>query len=110
MPYTVRLPVPVTEEWDWQRHAACRDLNTARFFHPAAERGRAAARREDQAKRVCAACLVREQCLEYSLRAEEPYGVWGGVGERQRWRMVMRRRRARRATTSGTSSRSGLSA
>jgi WhiB family redox-sensing transcriptional regulator len=29
-----KLPVPVTEIWDWQIYAACRDLDTSMFFHP----------------------------------------------------------------------------
>ena len=93
MAYTARLPLPVVEEWDWQRLAACRGMDTARFFHPPAERGAPWRRREEAAKRVCAGCPVQTRCLEYALRIEEPYGVWGGVGERQRWEMVTRRRR-----------------
>ena len=30
------------------------------------------------AKRVCQACPVRAQCLEYGL--DEKWGVWGGLG------------------------------
>lgn len=36
------------------------------------------------AKRVCQACPVRSQCLEYALATHQHYGVWGGLsyGER----------------------------
>lgn len=46
------------------------------------------------AKRVCASCPVREECLEYALSAGEKWGVWGGLSERQRQRLFAVRRRA----------------
>jgi hypothetical protein len=36
------------------------------------------------AKDVCAACLVRERCLEYALRSGETWGIWGGLTARER--------------------------
>jgi WhiB family transcriptional regulator, redox-sensing transcriptional regulator len=79
-----RLPRPLTEIWDWQRDAACRDLDSAMFFHPDGERGVSRERREERAKAICAGCPVRAQCLEHSLRVEEPYGIWGGMAETER--------------------------
>lgn len=34
-------------------------------------------------KRICEACPLQEQCLEWSLH-HELSGVWGGYGERER--------------------------
>lgn len=31
-----------------------------------------------QAKRICALCPVREECLAGALARREPWGVWGG--------------------------------
>ena len=31
---TRRLPVPVTDIWDWQMRGACRGMDSALFFHP----------------------------------------------------------------------------
>lgn len=42
------------------------------------------------AKNVCASCEVRSQCLEYALRNDERYGIWGGTSERERRRMRRR--------------------
>jgi len=39
-----RLPIPVSENWDWQRLGACRGANSAVFFHPDSERGSARVR------------------------------------------------------------------
>jgi WhiB family redox-sensing transcriptional regulator len=47
------------------------------------------------AKRVCASCPVRAQCLEYALTNRIARGVWGGASEGDR-RRIMRRRGGRR--------------
>jgi WhiB family redox-sensing transcriptional regulator len=83
----LRLPLPLVEVWDWQRRAACRNLDSSMFFHPDGERGPRRQQREDRAKAVCAACPVRSECLEHSLRVQEPYGIWGGMSETERPRL-----------------------
>ncbi|MBN9739388.1 MULTISPECIES: WhiB family transcriptional regulator [unclassified Pseudonocardia] len=122
MTHTQRLPPPVSETWDWQRLGACRGMDVQSFFHPPGERGAAARERERNAKQICAGCQVRPECLQHALRIEEPYGTWGGVGERERWEIVRRKRREARlasgpasppssthivATPSGTAGPSG---
>ena len=87
----VRLPQPLTDVWDWQRRAACRDLDSSVFFHPDGERGSKRQGREDRAKAICAGCPVRAACLDHSLRVEEPYGIWGGLAEDER--LLLRRAR-----------------
>ncbi|GHC76337.1 hypothetical protein GCM10007079_12570 [Nocardiopsis terrae] len=32
----------------------------------------------EQAKAICGACPIREQCLADALERREPWGVWGG--------------------------------
>lgn len=81
---TRRLPVPVTETYDWQMQGACRGMDSAFFFHPEGERGPARASRETRAKQVCRGCPVLEQCRRHALAAHEPYGVWGGLSESER--------------------------
>ena len=88
-----RLPLPVTRIWDWQLRAACRDLDSAMFFHPANERGPAAAARDRAAKRVCAGCPVLASCRRHALSVREPYGVWGGLTVRERESILGRTRR-----------------
>lgn len=80
----VRLPQPLTDVWDWQRQAACRNLDSSTFFHPDGERGVKRQVRENRAKAICAECPVRAECLDHSLRVEEPYGIWGGMDEIER--------------------------
>ena len=79
-----RLPVPVTEVWEWQMRGACRGMDSAFFFHPEGERGPARTNRETRAKQVCGTCPVLEQCRRHALSVHEPYGVWGGLSESER--------------------------
>ena len=37
-----------------------------------------------EAKRICAGCEVRAECLEYALNRPEPTGIWGGATDRER--------------------------
>ena len=79
-----RLPAPVTESWDWQLRAACRNVDSAYFFHPHGERGVERDRREAHAKAICRSCPVIAACREHALAAGEPYGIWGGMSRKDR--------------------------
>ena len=75
----------------WRESAACRDMDTAVFF-PATDEEAA------PAKAICAICPVRDECLEFALLTRQDDGVWGGLTEVERRRLVRRRRdEARRA-------------
>jgi WhiB family redox-sensing transcriptional regulator len=95
---TRRLPVPVTDIWDWQIRGACRGMDSGFFFHPEGERGPARANREARAKEVCRACPVIEQCRRHALAVQEPYGVWGGLSESERDEIVRGRTRSLKVT------------
>lgn len=43
------------------------------------------------AKRVCGLCEVRVRCLEVALARPERYGVWGGMSENERRKLLRRR-------------------
>lgn len=77
---TTRGRVHNTADDEWTAHAACRDMNPDIFFPTRGEDVR-------PAKRVCAGCPVRQQCLDYALDNQEKYGIWGGTGERERRRL-----------------------
>ena len=44
------------------------------------------------AQPICAECPVSETCLEYALAHRIDHGVWGGRSERERRRILRRRR------------------
>lgn len=83
-----RLPAPTAEAWDWQLEGACRGENTELFFHPEGERGPARRSRQAAAKAICQMCPVIEKCLQHALSVREPYGVWGGLSEEERARLL----------------------
>lgn len=76
----------IDDDSDWKHAAACRNVEDREIFFPS--RGDSTR----PAKRICGGCVVREECLEYALRHNERFGVWGMASERERRRL----RRARR--------------
>jgi WhiB family redox-sensing transcriptional regulator len=102
---TRRLPVPVTDIWDWQMRGACRGMDSTFFFHPEGERGPARASREARAKQVCQVCPVLEQCRTHALAVQEPYGIWGGLSEAERDEIVRSRTRTLRLRSTPTVTR-----
>lgn len=93
-----RLPNVVAEEWDWQLSGSCRGADSSLFFHTDNERGSARERRETRAKAICQTCPVLAQCRTHALTVQEPYGIWGGLGEIERRELFLRERRAGRKT------------
>jgi WhiB family redox-sensing transcriptional regulator len=72
---------------DWMALGNCRFEPPARFF-PSDGVG------VEVAKRICATCPVKAECLEYALEHRIDHGVWGGASERQRRRILKERRLA----------------
>ena len=69
----------------WMRRGRCKDMDPAIFF-PSDGIG------VQVAQRICADCPVAEQCLQYALDERVDHGVWGGKSERERRRILRRRR------------------
>jgi WhiB family transcriptional regulator, redox-sensing transcriptional regulator len=72
------------ERMDWMDGAPCRGKPQI-FFAPKAERPQARARREAQARRLCATCAAAFSCRDFARRHRE-YGFWGGESEEERHR------------------------
>lgn len=71
----------------WMADGNCRMYPPAAFF-PSDGVG------VDKARKICADCPVIEPCLEYALEHRIEHGVWGGCSERERRRILKRRRLA----------------
>ncbi|HEY2175850.1 MAG TPA: WhiB family transcriptional regulator [Mycobacteriales bacterium] len=67
----------------WAARAVCRTADPDALFVQGAAQNRA--------KRLCAACPVRTECLADALDNRVEFGVWGGMTERER-RALLRRR------------------
>ncbi len=74
---------------------ACHGTDLGLFFGADDESDEDRDNREAAAAAVCRQCPVRIQCLNYAVGRPERYGVWGGMGEKER--ALERRRRLRRA-------------
>ncbi|WP_378147432.1 WhiB family transcriptional regulator [Cnuibacter sp. UC19_7] len=87
----VQLGVPgvrkVTTEDDdalaWQADSLCAQTDPEAFFP---EKGGSTR----DAKRICASCEVKAQCLDYALANDERFGIWGGLSERERRKLRKR--------------------
>ncbi|MFG2245516.1 WhiB family transcriptional regulator [Spirillospora sp. NPDC048823] len=85
----LRLEVPA-----WTKDALCAQIGVEVFFSDPTDRHTLA-----QAKRICRACPVQDQCLEWALSfslRNDQYGVFGGAGPGQR--RALRRERERQQT------------
>ena len=81
---------------EWRESGACLTADPDLFF-PA---GAVGARQADKARRICAGCRVRRECLQFAMDAGEEYGVWGGTTPEER-RRARRKADARRARLCG---------
>ena len=62
---------------DWREAAKCAGNTKIEFFPEHGHTGM-------EAKRFCAGCPVTEECLNYAMKHELDYGVWGGLSAHQR--------------------------
>ena len=78
------VPVEQIEgELAWQVDALCAQTDPEAFFP---EKGGSTR----DAKKVCAACDVKQECLDYALGNDERFGIWGGLSERERRKLKKR--------------------
>lgn len=72
------------EREPWMDDGLCAQTDPEAFFP---ERGGSTR----DAKRICMACEVRVECLEYALGNGEQFGVWGGLSPLERRRFSRER-------------------
>lgn len=65
----------------WMERGRCAETDPELFFP---DKGQPSA----PAKRVCARCEVRVECLQYALDRGERFGIWGGASEKERRRLA----------------------
>lgn len=71
---------------EWRRRAACQSADPDAFF---VEKGSDV----DKAKRICAICPVKSECLECALsQGSDTAGVWGGMSRNERRRLRKQRK------------------
>lgn len=65
----------------WQDRAACYGVDPDLFFPTSEDEA-------GPALAYCARCAIRAECLAWALKNGERYGVWGGMTEQQRRRLL----------------------
>lgn len=73
----------------WRAKGSCRGSDPGIFYPPPEDDAEAA-----EAKVICGTCPVRQPCLEFALTTREKHGVWGGLTERERRRVLRQRRKS----------------
>jgi WhiB family redox-sensing transcriptional regulator len=73
----------------WRAAGLCKGSDPLVFYPPSEDDSLA-----EQAKTICGMCAVRQTCLEFALTNREKHGVWGGLTERERRRVLRQRRRS----------------
>lgn len=70
---------------EWMRQGSCKAEPPETFF-PSDGAG------VEVARAICQQCVVQTDCLEYALSNRIEHGIWGGASERERRRILKRRR------------------
>jgi len=77
------------EARDWQRDGACRRADGSLFFSPGKDEApEQRKQRIKAAKEICAQCPVWQRCRRYALENAEEFGVWGGLTEYERRKLI----------------------
>lgn len=77
--YGIRYPGDT--DLTWREEANCKGVPQGVFF------ARHGGDRYDEARQICRACAVKQTCLEFALRNDCQYGMWGGLNEKERRRL-----------------------
>lgn len=92
MPYQPEDRMSAARPGEWAERGACLGLEPEladRLFFP----GQADHAEMREAKRICATCPVKTDCLEFAVTTNQDCGIWGGTSEAERRRIRRRRRR-----------------
>ena len=77
-------------------YSACFDHPNPEIFFP--EKGKDRAKKIEEAKQVCSGCVIKSKCLDDAIGREEQYGIWGGLTEDERRKVLRKRKHKSRAT------------
>jgi WhiB family redox-sensing transcriptional regulator len=82
----IAMPAPAAPSLgEWHGRGLCVGEDPDVFFPSHGDPG-------TNAREVCVACPVRDDCLKYAMDADE-FGIWGGLDQDERRNLTRRRRR-----------------
>ena len=73
----------LNDEGSWTVKANCIGEDTSVFFPGPEDDPKAAIK-------ICNRCVVRDDCLDWAIKTEERFGIWGATSERARRRIIRR--------------------
>lgn len=79
----------------WMSKALCAQTDPEAFYP---EKGGSTR----EAKQVCSRCPVSAECLDAALEREERFGIWGGMSERERRRLLKQQKQKTDPNPEGT--------
>jgi WhiB family redox-sensing transcriptional regulator len=71
---------------NWRLNAACLGQDTEMFYPEPGTKG--AVKQANDVKAFCNICTVKSECLEYALKNDEAFGVWGGLTPKERIKLL----------------------
>jgi hypothetical protein len=83
--FPVVMPSPSPVLGNWNIRGLCIGEDPELFFPSHCDPG-------TEARKTCAACPVRNECLSYATAADE-FGIWGGLDQQERRNLKRRQRR-----------------
>jgi WhiB family transcriptional regulator, redox-sensing transcriptional regulator len=90
-PLAITMPGPSAPALgEWHGRGLCAANDPDDFFPSNGDPGM-------NGRRICAACPVRDDCLNYAIAADE-LGIWGGLDQQER-RNLKRKRQRRKAAS-----------
>lgn len=93
--------VPTVDFWAWRSMGACQEHPVELFFHSEDTPRGQRRRNEREAVGICGGCPVLQTCRDHALSTGERYGVWGGLTENQRLRILAGRTQELNADDAG---------
>lgn len=82
-----RAPDNLPRPLHWDRRAVCRGVDEPEVFFPEGDEA-VVLMLTTEAKRYCARCPVRPECLRAALNRGETFGIWGGLDADERRTLV----------------------
>ena len=93
LPIVMAAPaIPIPSVGEWPGRGLCGGEDPEVFFPSRGDPS-------TDARGICAACRVRDDCLKYAIEADE-FGIWGGLDQDER-RNLRRRQRRKAAPVCG---------
>ena len=71
------------DERPWAAYGACRGADPDLFFPGPDNDAR-------EAMKICSGCSVQAECADWALEMQLSFGIWGGLTERDRRRLLRR--------------------